>query len=141
MEWEQLIRASLSGATLFQPPLMLQRGTIGRWKQLSVEERRIKCRVRERKGQREGGVGLHRETGRSGGMERIAGRAAEWEGGMLGRKPDQSLVSITMATEMSSLSLTHAHSAPVHTWQRQVRLGETRSAFGPVSCSGAHKHR
>lgn len=29
------------------------------------------------------------------------GRAAEWEGGLLGREPDQSLVSVTMATETS----------------------------------------
>lgn len=42
-------------------------------------------------------------------MERIAGRAAEWEGGMLGRKPDERLVNVTMATQKSlSLSLTHA---------------------------------
>lgn len=86
MGWEQLIRASLRCAALLQPPPMLLRGTIGRWTQPSVDERRIK----DRKGQREGGVELHGETGRSGGMERIAGRAAEWEGGMLGRKPDQS---------------------------------------------------
>lgn len=54
-------------------------------------------------------------------MERIAGRAAEWEWGMLGRKPDERLVNVTMATQNSlSLSLTHAPVISFSTWQCEV---------------------
>lgn len=84
------------------------------------EKKKIQKSQREKR-QWEGGVQIHRETWRSGRMERIAGRAAEWEGGMLGRKPDERLVNVTMATQKSlSLSLTHAPTISLCTWQCEV---------------------
>lgn len=82
-------------------------------------------------------------------MERIAGRAAEWEGGMLGRKPDESLAHVTMATQNLFIFLSHMlrsfHSIvdSVNTVTSKSRLreelGYSLVIYSSFNASGAHR--